>query len=130
MSLSRRKELQDLLQYMAPGTTIEDMLEDDSEDDDDMAYDLQVSKSGSVAVKATGAATSNPQQAQSSMSKMQPHQHTVNASVLSRIRVDDYDDDGGGGGGGGSSGGQKMNQKVLNELREATIAPSEQRRKT
>jgi RIO kinase 1 len=121
ISSERKRELKDLLKYMAPGTTIEDLMEDDSSDDDGYAFETVATKGGSgVKVVSTANGGSNKQQHQTSMSKMQPQQHNINNTVLSKIRVDDYYE--GGMGGGGGSGGSKMNQKVLNELREATMS--------
>lgn len=119
----KRAEYQELLQYMAPGTTIDDMIDDSDSDNDDVCYEYVTTKGGVVvkavpAVQAAGG--TNTQGPQTAISKMQPQQHSINTSVLSKIRVDDFYE--GGFGAGGGSGGSKMNQKVLNELREATMA--------
>ncbi|CUG89544.1 Hypothetical protein, putative, partial [Bodo saltans] len=121
-SMERKKELKELLKYMTPGTTIEDLMEDSDSDDDFYGFETVATKGGSgVKVVSTANGGSNTQQPQTSKSKMQPQQHNINNTVLSKIRVDDYYE-GGGMGGGGGSGGSKMNQKVLNELREATMS--------
>lgn len=89
-----------LQQYMAPGTTLDDL--SSSSDDDGEQQTRRVR---------------NAQGPTTSLAKFQPTQHKhVDASVLSRIHVEDYHDSEGYGGGGG-----KANQRVLNELRDATM---------
>ncbi|RNF17839.1 RIO kinase 1 [Trypanosoma conorhini] len=120
---SRAEELQALLQYMAPGSTVDDIVGDGDSGDEASTYDIVQGKHATTSRVVMGAAPgSNAQREATSLSKMQPSQHTTaHASVLRRIRVDDFyaDVSSFAGGGGGAS---AANQRVLNELREMTMS--------
>ncbi|EPY30129.1 RIO kinase 1 [Angomonas deanei] len=106
-----------LLQYMVPGSTVDDIV---SYDDDDYYDDYDVIRSN----KANGATTvrdvsshPNAQKESTSMNKFQPAQHKhVNPAVLGKIHIDSQPEYGGGG--------SKANQRVLNELRDLTMTQS------
>jgi RIO kinase 1 len=121
---------QDLMQYMAPGSVIGDLLDDsDDYDDDDyipMGTSASLTATGAALTHAVARTTStatrpNEQSPATSISKMQPQQHIVNKAVTSKIKLGEDDEDGWTGiGGGGGTGAKAMNHKVLNELRGAT----------
>lgn len=132
----------DLMQYMAPGSVLEDLLDDASSNDDDdyfipMATPATLGGGGAAALTHALVRASNPSRAANeqnpttSMAKMQPQQHVVSKAVISKIKLsamgddsDAADDWGTGGAGGGGTGGRAMNHKVLNELRGATNVSS------
>ncbi|ORC90077.1 RIO kinase 1 [Trypanosoma theileri] len=117
------KDLDGLLQYMAPGSTLDDIVGDSESEDEAALYDVVQGKRTTTARVVLGSATgANTQKEVTSLSKVQPVQHTTgHASVLRRIRVDDFyaDVSAFSGGGGGAS---KVNQRVLNDLREMTMS--------
>lgn len=112
----------ELLQYMVPGSTVDDIVSWEDDDTYDAYFDVLHSKGGATVVVGGGTAgQANAQREATSLAKFQPAQHkNANANVLNRIRVDDFYE-GHAGEGGGSSGGARMNQRVLNELREMTM---------
>ncbi|KEG09307.1 RIO kinase 1 [Trypanosoma grayi] len=116
-------ELQELLQYMAPGSTVDDIVGDGDSGDEAALYDVVQGKGAAPARVVLGAAPgTNAQKETTSLSKMQPSQHTTtHASVLRRIRVDEFyaDVSSFAGGAGGAS---RANQRVLNDLREMTMS--------
>jgi RIO kinase 1 len=116
-----REEAEELLAYMVPGTTVEDLMYDDEDEDDDDDYEVVTAKSGGTEIIHTNPnSQANRQQPSSSLSKVQPQQHTLQKSVLSKIRVEDcYDACSQG------TGAARMNQRVLNEIRGAAAKSSE-----
>ena len=118
-----RAEAEAMLKFYPPGSvTVEDLMYSESDDSDVEVFELN---RGGQVVSSAKRVVSNPQQAPTSMQKMQPSQNRApNSAVMRRVRVDDdYEFGSGGGGGyGGGGGAAKMNQKVLNELRDATHA--------
>ncbi|CCW59547.1 unnamed protein product [Phytomonas sp. EM1] len=119
--MPRREDDEDLLQYMVPGSTLDDIITDDDDDEFDAYFDVvENNKTGTAPmVVASNATQANAQGGATSLAKFQPAQHkNANASVLNRIRIDEFYE----GHGGGASGGAKANQRVLNELRDMTIS--------
>lgn len=113
-----RAEAEAMLKFYPPGSvTVEDLMYSDEEDEEVEVYELN---RGGQVVSSAKRVVANTQNAPTSMQKMQPHQNRApDSAVMRRVRVDDDYEFGGGGGGGGAA---KMNQKVLNELRDATYA--------
>jgi len=112
-----------LLQYMVAGSSLTDLVsEDDDYEDYDGAYAYSPEGGmGSSSAARSGGEGVNAQQPATSLARFQPAQHKhVDAKVLSRIHIADYHGDGQSGG-GGASGASKMNQRVVNELRDVTM---------
>lgn len=111
---------EELLQYMVAGSTVEDIV-DDSDSDWDAYFDnAPGAKAGPNVGGGSGASQANAQAQATSLARFQPAQHkNADAQVLNRIRVDDYYEGHAGEMGGG---GARMNQRVLNELREMTMS--------
>ncbi|KAG8349060.1 putative RIO1 family [Trypanosoma vivax] len=109
--------LHELLEYMVPGSTLEDVVGEDDSDDELACISVVHGGARSAAARAalsTGQGI-NAQQQATSMSKMQPAKHTTSSSsVLRRIRVDDMYSDVVRGGG--------VDQRTLNDLRGASNA--------
>ncbi|EAN96995.1 RIO kinase 1 [Trypanosoma cruzi] len=120
---SSAEDLQELLQYMAPGSTVDDIVGGGDSDEDVSTYDIVQGKHAATSRVVLGAAPgNNAQRETTSISKMQPAQHTTtHASVLRRIRVDDFYADVSSFA-GGSGGASVANQRVLNDLREMTMS--------
>ncbi|RNF09234.1 RIO kinase 1 [Trypanosoma rangeli] len=120
---SRVEELQELLQYMAPGSTVDDIVGESDSGDEASTYDVVQGKHAATSRVVLGAAPgANAQREATSLSKMQPAQHTTtHASVLRRIRVDDFYVDASSFS-GGAGGANVANQRVLNDLREMTMS--------
>ncbi|RHW73415.1 RIO1 family [Trypanosoma brucei equiperdum] len=112
-------ELEELLQYMAPGSTIDDIVSDSNSDDEVGNYRVMHGgrRCDAARIVLGSAPGTNTQRETTSLSKMQPSKHTTNnASVLRRIRVDEfYGDVAPGVGGGGSS---SVNQRTINDLKD------------
>lgn len=121
--MSRAQEAE-LMQYMVPGSTLDDLYSEDEDDDYSPVFDVRQTRNGTQQV--VGASGANTQKGITSLDHFQPAQHkNADARVLQRIRVDDIYEGGSGGSigsGGGGTGGAKMNQKVLNELRGMTMS--------
>lgn len=102
--------------HVPEGRTLQDLLDYSDESDDDQYYmDVRVSKQGVTAVKNT-ATSSNLQSEPSSMARFQPAQHKhVDAKVMSRIHIDQFDSSNFG------SGARKANDRVVADLYDATV---------
>nr|CCC89900.1 unnamed protein product [Trypanosoma congolense IL3000] len=108
-------DVEQLLQYMTPGSTANDIVSGSDCDSDVATYHVvhggRRAAASRVVVVGEGSGT-NSQGCTTSLSKMQPAKHsTNNASVLRRIRVDEFYGDMA----PGSSSG--VNQRALNDLR-------------
>lgn len=109
---------EELLQYMVPGSTVDDIVDSDSESSDDLYF--AGGQGGSSQSQQQQQQQANAQGQATSLAKFQPAQHkNADASVLNRIRVDEFYE---GHNNEVGSGGARMNQRVLNELREMTMS--------
>lgn len=120
---SSAEKLQGLLRYMAPGSTVDDIVGGGDSDDDGTSYNIVQGKRQASSRVVLGVSTgTNAQQEATALRKMQPAQHTTaNASVLRRIRVDDVCTDVLSAG-ARESGTSNANQRVMNDLRTMTMS--------